>query len=336
MRETVLVTEIEFAKGRLVFRAQDDLAVECAPREEQALARLVAEKRSRAVIVGVSPYQGPLYEALAEAAGLRGAVISRFGVGHDNIVKPLARRRNIVVTNTPGVLDVSVAEHAMWLIGSLARAIPRLDRSLRRGGFRPEAGVEVRGKTLGLVGFGTIARGVAAMARFGFGMNVMAAGRRSAAQLSADEGRDIEVIQQTHGLSAYTNDLAAVLGRADVVSLHMPASPENHGFFDAEKLAAMKPDAFLVNTSRGAVLDESALYDALASGRLAAAALDVFQEEPYRPVLPDKDLRALDNVVLTPHVASSTREANAAMARASIENVRLFFAGRMSELSAVS
>jgi phosphoglycerate dehydrogenase-like enzyme len=126
-----------------------------------------------------------------------------------------------------------------------------------------------------------------------------------------------------------------ILGQADVVSLHLPATPQTRRLLDAGWLRQMKAGALLINTARGAVLDEAALFDALEERRLGGAALDVFEQEPYRPVAPDKDLRTLENVVLTPHIGSNTREANQRMAVASLQNVRHFLAGRQERLTRV-
>jgi lactate dehydrogenase-like 2-hydroxyacid dehydrogenase len=249
--------------------------------------------------------------------------------------KPLAASRGIVVTNTPGVLDDSVAEHAIGLLLALARRTGRLDAKVRRGEFPAEPGCEVRGKTLAVVGFGPIGRRAAVAAHFGLGMRVLAVGRRSREELARDEGRPAEQIEAEFGLARYGNDVDAALGEADFVSIHIPASAATDRFFNAARLARIKPGAFLINTARGVVLDEDALYDALASGRLAGAAIDVFRVEPYAPQSPDKDLRALDNVLLTPHVGSCTREANERMAHASLANVRAFLAGCMADLSRV-
>lgn len=319
--ETILVAELEFRKAEEVFRAAKDVRCEPAPADETAMTAAVISHGARAVIVGVAPYRGPLYEALGRK---NGAIIARFGVGHDSIDKTLARQHGIVVTNTPGVLDISVAEHSIWLMGCLARKIVRLETRFRKGEFVGEVGMELHGKTLGILGFGGIGRSVASIAHFGFGMKVIACSRNKPAEPPA-----------RFGVERFTTDAEELFRAADIVSVHLPANANTQRFVNAARLAWLKPGAMLINTARGALLDEEALYDALASGRLAGAALDVFEREPYVPARPDKDLRTLENVVLTPHVGSNTREANRRMAESSLENVRCFLAGKLDRLTRV-
>lgn len=333
--ETILVTEKEYAKAGETFQAEALFNIQPAPAEEEALAARVLELRARAVVIGVEPYNGRLYRALRETGSGRGALIARFGVGHDGVDKAQARANGIIVCNTPGVLDVSVAEHTLWLMGSLARQIHRLAARVRAGDFGPLPGHELCGKRLGILGLGRIGRKVTRMARFGFEMEVWAADTQSVHELEAREGLPIGDIQKSCGLAFYTPDAHQVLRECDFVSIHLPAMPSTRHFLDARRIALMKATAMLINTARGAVLDEAALYDALAAGRLGGAALDVFEHEPYRPIAPGKDLRALPNVLLTPHVASNTAEANQRMAAACLENARNFFGGNAAQLTQV-
>lgn len=335
MKPIVLVTEPEFVKAEGLFSEQSDLHVVAVPGDEASLAEGVREHDARAVIVGVQPYRGPLYEALGEVGGDAGAIIARFGVGHDSVDKEQALRHGIVVTNTPGVLDVSVAEHTMWLTGSLARHVASGHQAMKSGEWQPHTGVELRGRTLGILGFGAIGRRVATMASFGFGMRVVAADCLSLDELEQREGKDLEGIKRTYGIDTYLNDIDAIFSESDVLSVHLPAVAATTNFVNADRLARMKPSALLVNTARGSIVDENALYDALATGRLAGAALDVYQCEPYRPQSPDRDLSRLANVVLTPHVGSNTAEANSRMAKAALANVVSFLGQRMNELTRV-
>jgi len=335
MTDVVLVTQPEFAKAERIFSQRKDLQIVPVADDETSVAQVIRSQACRAVIVGVKPYLGELYEALGETGGTRGAIISRFGVGHDSIDKRLAGQHGIVVTNTPGALDSSVAEHALWLIGSLARHVAACHGQMKTGQWQPRTGIELRGQTLGILGFGAIGRRVAAMAHFGFGMRVIAVDIRSIQELERHEGRTIDAIQREFGVHEYTSDVAAMLPQADVLSIHLPAVEATKNFVSADLLAGLKRDCLLVNTARGTVLDEDALYDALAAGRLAGAALDVYQREPYRPQSPRRDLRTLPNIVLTPHIGSNTVGANQAMARASLANVTNFLQGRVRELTRV-
>jgi lactate dehydrogenase-like 2-hydroxyacid dehydrogenase len=331
----VLVTQLEFAKGEEIFRSESRLTFEPVPPEEQSLAEAVIARRCRAVIVGVTRYTGSLYEALGTTGGSQGALIARFGVGHDSVDKSKAMQHGIIVTNTPGTLDQSVAEHALWLMGSLVKHIPAADARFRVGEFIPEMGAELRGKTLGVIGFGGIGRRVAAMAHFGFGMRVWATGRRSPSELAKAERMSIEQIKAAAGVEEYTPDVESVLRAADVVSIHLPANEQTRYFVNAARLALLKPDALLINTARGSLVDERALYDALSQGHIAGAALDVFEREPYEPASPNQDLRGLSNVVLTPHIGSNTRTANNNMARSCAETVTKFFENRFDDLPRV-
>jgi lactate dehydrogenase-like 2-hydroxyacid dehydrogenase len=178
-------------------------------------------------------------------------------------------------------------------------------------------------------------RRVGMIAHFGFRMRVIAAGSRLPEELERQTGKTFNALRAIWGLDLYTNDPDEIFRQADVVSLHLPARAETRRLVDARRLAVMRPGALLVNTARGAVVDERALYEALASGQLAGAALDVFEHEPYQPIAPEMDLRTLDNVVLTSHTGSNTVEANRAMATAALENVTNFFAGRLERLNRV-
>ena len=290
---------------------------------------------SRAVIIGVTRYSGPLYQALKQTGQGCGSILARFGVGHDGVDKTMARQNGVTVCNTPGVLDLSVAEHAFWLMGNLARRLSRSEARLRAGEFAGETGGELHGKRLGVLGFGRIGRRVAAMAHFGFGMSVRAADVMRMADLEAQEKRPAAEIQQAYGLDLYTNDNESLLRECDFLTIHLPAMPATHHFINAARLGLMKASAAVINTARGSLLDEAALFDALAGGRLAGAALDVFEHEPYRPVAPGKDLRQLPNVVMTPHIGSNTREANQRMAEACLANLTHFFAGTFDRLTQV-
>jgi D-3-phosphoglycerate dehydrogenase len=231
-------------------------------------------------------------ESLAGAQRLR--VIGRAGVGVDNIDVDAATERGIAVLNAPSGNTTSAAELAFALLLALARRVPMADRSMKDGLWDRKilGGIELYGKTLGLVGAGRIGAAVARRAK-AFGMKVVAYDPYLTAERA--ESLDIEL-----------GTLDGVLERADVISLHVPLTDATRNLLGAPQLRKMKPNAFLVNAARGGVVDEVALHRALTEGWIAGAALDVFAEEPPGP---DHPLRSLTNVVLTPHLGAATIEA---------------------------
>ena len=230
-------------------------------------------------------------------------LVANYGVGYDRVDVAACRGRGVAVTNTPGVLDAAVADLTLALILACRRHLVASDRFVReqrwqRGWARPELlGRDLAGSTLGLVGMGRIGSQVARRAE-AFGMHVVHH-RRS-------EGLPLDELLQT----------------SDVVSLHVPLTPETDGLISRERFSLLREGATLVNTARGAIVDESALVDELVSGRISAG-LDVFADEPRVP----ERLLHLPNVVLTPHIASATVETRAAMTRVLVDNVLAFLGG---------
>ncbi len=311
----VLVTEPEYRKAEAVFRGAIGLDCRPAPADEDDLALAVANLGVAQVVVGTQRYTGALYQALPP-----GGVIARFGVGHDGLDKAAARARGILCCNTPGVLDATVAECAIGLMLALARHLAAC-RVTVVDGWRPRLGRELSGATLAVVGCGGIGRRVAAIARHGLGMRTIGCWRGSSPSAGT--------------FDADTDSFAKAVRDADVVSLHIPDLLANRRYLDATRLACLRRDAMLINTARGAVLDEVALYDAIAGGALAGAGLDVFEREPYAPVDPQRDLRQLPGVLMTPHLGSSTHEACTRMAQAALRNLALAIAGRCDEMDLV-
>jgi glyoxylate reductase len=223
-------------------------------------------------------------------------LVANFGVGYDRIDVEACRARGVAVTNTPGVLDAATADLTIALMLAARRRLVEGDRLVREGAWTatwsagPFLGRELTGATLGIIGMGRIGAAVAQRAR-SFEMKVL-------------------------GVRSREGDLEAVLREADVVSLHVPLTPATAGLLSRERLALLSDGATLVNTARGAVVDEEALVDELVSGRINAG-LDVFAHEPHVP----EALLDLPNVVLTPHVASATVETRAAMTRIVVDNV---------------
>ncbi|MDX2039434.1 MAG: D-glycerate dehydrogenase [Isosphaeraceae bacterium] len=252
-------------------------------------------------------------ESILEAAsGCR--VIANMAVGFNNIDVAAATRRGIMVTNTPGVLTEATADLTWALILGIARRVVDGDAEMRAGrfpGWGPfyHLGGDVSGKTLGLIGPGRIATAVARRA-LGFSMPLLYHGRRPSPELEA--------------LGARSVGLDELLTTSDFVSLHVPLSAETTHLIGASELARMKPSAYLVNTSRGPVVDEAALVAALRSGTIAGAGLDVYEDEPRMA----EGLADCPNTVLLPHLGSATHGTRSAMARIAAENLVAAFEGR--------
>lgn len=337
MPELILVTEKEYAKAQAVFAegCGGGLEFRPAPTAEAELAEAVRQGGARVVIVGVEKYTGALYEALAANGPAGGALIVRFGIGHDGIDKPLAQRLGLSLVNTPVDLATSVAELTVFMLGALARHVGLLDARVRGGSFAPQRGNELAGKTAVIVGAGKIGLKVARILSRGFGCRVLASDCLSQAELLARLGLSAEGLRAEYGIEAYSPELDALLPEADLLCLHVPLCAATRGLIGRERLARLKPTCLLANTARGGVVDEAALYDALAGGRLGGAALDVYETEPYAPVDPARDLRNLNSVVLTPHVASDTFEANERMGRECVAQARAFAAGDKARLNLI-
>jgi lactate dehydrogenase-like 2-hydroxyacid dehydrogenase len=247
----------------------------------------------------------------------RARLLANFGVGFNHIDVEAAKARGLAVSNTPDVLTDATADIAMTLLLTVSRRVGEGERHLRSGawsGWRPThmLGTQVSGKTLGLVGMGRIARAVARRAHHGFGMRVIfhdpyPPPADVAAALGAEPRERLE----------------QVLEESDFVSLHCPATPETRHLMNPDRLARLKPGAYLINTARGDVVDEAALVAALRAGRLAGAGLDVYEREPQV----SSELLAMENVVLLPHLGSATQETRVAMGMRALENLRLFFKG---------
>ena len=252
-------------------------------------------------------------EFLRSAPKLR--IASNVAVGYDNIDVDACTKRGVVVTNTPGVLDETTADFAWTLLMAVARRVAEGEALARSGNWKgwnldQLCGADVWGKTLGIVGFGRIGRSVARRAS-GFQMKV----------IYTDAVRVSEEVEKS--LNAEFRDMNALLTEADFVSLHVPLLPETRGLFDAPKILRMKPTAFLINTSRGPVIDEAALVATLENKKIAGAALDVFENEPFlHPGL------KRPNVVLTPHIASASIETRTKMAVMAANNIVALFKGQ--------
>ena len=226
--------------------------------------------------------------------GRRLKTIGRAGVGLDNIDVEAATSRGITVYNTPEALSTAVAELTIGLMLSLARQIPMADRTMKEGRWLKKdlTGFELKGKTLGILGFGNIGTEVGRLAR-GMGMKIL---------VHVHDLIDPSILLELDAREVPHEEL---LKKSDILTIHIPLSRESHHIIGREELSMMKPGAYIINTSRGGVVDEKALYEAMKGGRLAGAALDVFEEEPQCK----SELVTLDRVICTPHIGAQTEEA---------------------------
>ena len=273
--------------------------------EDQVIEAL---REVAAVIAGNEPYSERVLTSLPE---LR--IVSRCGVGLDQVDLHAAARLGIAVSITPDGNHGAVAEHTMAMILALTRSIVRNDQDVRRGRWHKATVVPLRDKTLGIIGLGRIGRSVALRAA-AFRVSILAYSPYVE-----------QAVAEAHGVEL--TDLDSLLTRSDFVSLHLPLTPDTRGMIDRHVLAQMKPGAFLINTARGGLVVEADLVDALRSGHLAGAGLDVLVDEPPHP---DNPLLALDNVLFSPHTAANDDQANRDMTECAAQNVIDEFKGSLS------
>ena len=238
-------------------------------------------------------------ELLSHAPKLR--IVARAGVGLDNVDRAACDRRGIKVLNTPGASSDSVAELALGMMFAISRGIPRADAGMKGGQWLKKelAGTELSGKTLGIVGLGRIGSLLAIKAG-ALGMRILYCDTKAPA---STVGRPVGMDE--------------ILSSSDFVSLHLPAIPETEKMINAQAIAKMKKSAVLINTARGSLIDEEALYAALKGGKIGGACLDVYSQEPY-----SGKLCSLPNVILTPHIAGSTKEAQARIGQELVEKLK--------------
>ncbi len=241
-------------------------------------------------------------------------IIARVGVGLDNIDVDAAKAKNIRVINAVEGAMNAVAELVLGLMLSMAREIPRADREIRNGKWLKKElmGIELSGKYLGIVGLGNIGKRLAKLAR-GLNMNIIGF---DVMPIADDFSRDVGLIKA---------DIDTLLSSADFISFHVPLTDATHHLVNAKRISTMKKTAYIINTSRGEIIDEDALYDALKEGRIAGAALDVFEKEP---AIGNK-LTTLSNVICTPHVGAQTKEAQTLAANVIGEKIIMILRGVM-------
>ncbi len=263
----------------------------------------------QAIIAGPRPYDAVMMDA---APHLR--IIARVGIGVDTVDISAATERGIVVCNTPEGPTESTAEHTVAMLLSLAKRLKEADANMARGEWGPLSvltGTEVHGKTLGIVGMGRIGRRVAQICRLGLQMQVIAYSR----SLTAGQAEQLGITPV---------DLETVIARADFLTLHVPSTPETRHILNRERIARMKQGAYLLNMGRGPLVDAEALLDAVNTGKIAGAGLDVFDPEPLPAESP---LRGHPRIITTPHTGSNTLEGRTRMEQTALRHVLAFFEG---------
>ena len=297
-------------------RALGDVTI-CSERGADQEAKLIRRIRDADVVLNIRGYTKFTATVIDACERLR--LISIWGTGTDNVDFAVTRARGITVMNTPGVNAHAVAEHTIALMLAVARRIPSMDAGTRAGEWPRGLLVQLEGKTLGVIGLGAIGTRVATLAS-AFGMRVLAS------TLGEDDGRAASV-------GAGHVPLETLLRESDFVSLHLRLSEKTVCYLDRDRLALMKPSAFLINTARAGIVDRDALVEALRQSKIAGAGLDVFHEEPTRAGDP---LLQLPNVVLTPHNAGSTPEVLDRGLRQAVDNVRTFLSAASSRATVSS
>ncbi|MFV2053494.1 2-hydroxyacid dehydrogenase [Aliiroseovarius sp. YM-037] len=312
MTEKVLITRplpdrvLEAAKARFDVTIRED--TQPMAQDDVVVALLAYD--------GLLPTLGdPLgAETFAKAGTPRCRMLANFGVGYNHIDVAAATAAGITVSNTPGAVTDATADIALTLMLMTARRAGEGERMLRRGdwnGWHPTQmlGLHMTGKTVGIVGMGRIGKAIAKRAHSGFGMDVVFHNRSAVDDV---------------GVSAHQlGSLEEVMATADIVVIAVPATPETYHLINKKTLAAMRPTAHLVNIARGDIVDEAALIDALKSGVIAGAGLDVYEKEPTVPA----ELLALENVTLLPHLGTAALEVREAMGLMAVENLIAFFDG---------
>ena len=300
MTETIAITNTTFGKfdkKPLQMLYDQGFRVRLNPygRKLQEEELIALTRDAIGAIAGTENWSTRVIEAVSN---LR--VISRCGVGIDNVNLEMAEKRGIKVYNTPDAPTQAVAELTVGLILALLRRVLFMDRNIRKGLWDKQMGNLLFGKKIGIIGFGRIGRRVAELLK------------AIGAEVSFFDPAVPEKEQGIFAKMEFNN----LLKKSDIVSLHLSYSQENHKLIGKQELSLMQQGAFLINCSRGGIVDEEALYSALKEARLAGAAVDVFEQEPYRG-----PLRELDNVILTPHIGSYAREARIEMEMQAVENL---------------
>jgi D-3-phosphoglycerate dehydrogenase len=310
----VLVTPTSYAARDKRLRA--DLEAKVGEVIYNTTGKPLNAQLLKELLPGVDGYIAGLDEInrVALEAADRLKVVARYGVGVDNVDREYCMERNIIVTNTPGANASSVAELAVGLMLSLARSIPQAYVETRLGKWPRFNGFTLEGCTVGLLGLGAIGK-IVARILVGFGSYVLAYDPYANAGYASDHGIKLVTLQE-------------LIHQSDIISIHAPLTPQTNGLVNTAFLEQMKEKACIVNTARGEIIDERALYQALSNGHLAGAALDVFSKEPPEA---DNPLLSLPQVIVTPHIASHTDSATNTMGWMALNDCLAVLSGKTPE-----
>jgi len=317
MKPRIFVTRPIPDAGLKLFKKDKRIVLDVYEKD-QIIPRKELLKRAKGATAILSILTDKMDAQLFDAAGPSLRMIANYAVGFDNVDLKEAAKRGITVTNTPGVeIAETVAEHTIAMIFALAHRLVEADRFARAGkyvGWGPQMllGTDVVGKTLGIVGSGLIGMDLVERMFDGFGVKIVYTDVRRNEKIEKDELAEFLTLDE-------------LLKRSDFVSIHVPLLPTTRHLIGAKQLRMMKKTAFLINTSRGPVVDEAALIAALQKKQIGGAGIDVYEFEPKIPLA----LRKLDNVVMTPHTASATIETRQAMSRRAAENIVAFLDGKV-------
>jgi lactate dehydrogenase-like 2-hydroxyacid dehydrogenase len=292
-------------------RAEFDVTL----RDDQTPLTVTGAKAQMQMYDAILPTLGDQFQAPAFAEGVRCQMLANFGVGYNHIDVAAAVAAGVAVSNTPGAVTDATADIAMTLMLMVCRRAGEGERLVRSGnwhGWEPTQmlGLHMSGKTLGIIGMGRIGQAIAQRAHFGFGMRIVFHNRSP--KVPTYPARQLDSVE-------------AVMNTADVVVIAVPATPETHHMINADALTALGSKSFLVNIARGDIIDEAALIDALQTGRIAGAGLDVYEFEPKVPAA----LTTMDNVVLLPHLGTAALEVREAMGLMAVDNLIAFKRGEV-------
>ncbi len=317
MKKVLLPWPTDRELAEVIDEAKDDLASLRRVAEVDTLPALDEKEwftRARDVYVTMSPgIPLPRYrDFLKEANELR--MIQTASIGYDRIDIAACTEKGVIVCNIGEVMAESVAQHTWGLILDVSKGISRSDRVMRAEGWKMDGryGIELYGKTLGLIGIGDIGGRVALKGKMAFGMRIL-----------ANDPYVLPAHAQLYG--AQLTDLETLLKESDVVSVHTPLTPETKHLISRRQFSLLRPTAIFVNTSRGAVVDEAALIETLENKRIFGAGIDVFEQEPLSST---SQLRRMENIVVTPHISSSTREAFKNTWKSTVNNIQRFIEGK--------